>query len=164
VELRRLLQPVGDIDRVAEHGEFEPRVVADGTDEGLALMHADPDFDRILAGLPARRVLLRKLRQDGLGAGDRASRIVRSCFGNTEHQEGTIADELVDDAAMLLGRKPDAGAELAHDRGKPRWIERLSMVTELRMSMNRTATRARRPDLSLLTLPEASKGASSVGR
>ena len=76
MELRHLLKPVGDVDRVAQHREFEPGVVADGADEGVALMHADADHDRILVRYPAPLIPFPQHRKDRLGAGDGAPRVV----------------------------------------------------------------------------------------
>ena len=97
----RLLEPGGDVDRVAEHdrvarGEhLAPRRVA-GDD--LAGVHPDPDRD---PGPSVRRHPLLDLERRPASA----QRVVLVRLGHAEHPDDRVADELLDRAAVPLERR-----------------------------------------------------------
>src|SRR5262245_35085698 len=47
---RHLLKPAGNIDGIADHGEFEPPLAADLAEDDLAAMNADADEELRQAG------------------------------------------------------------------------------------------------------------------
>ncbi len=101
MRLRRLLQAGGDVHRVAEHREFQAHVLADDAAEQVAVMDADADADRrpVLApGVPAL-----DHRDEVPGEGQRPGRVVRTRLGQAEHDQGAVADELVDHPAAQAG-------------------------------------------------------------
>ena len=111
-DFRRLLDARGDVDGFAEDREFEPRLVADDAAEHFAPMNADADaYGRIEAVLfipPIDEIEQRAT------AGKRTLRVAFVLCRNAEQDERAVAQELVDDAAVLCG------ARASRAGGRPR--------------------------------------------
>ena len=104
LRLRRLLEPCGGVDRIADNEALPPARVAS---DHLAGIDACTVRDRHAPGTLERLVQPRELRVHLDGGPNRAQRILLVQERDAEHRHDRIADELLDGAAVPFHDGPD---------------------------------------------------------
>ena len=81
------LNSAGDIDGIAEDGEFKPVVAADITLQDLAVVDADGDLNRRIIGAFILRVATAERLEHIKRTMRRVGRIARAGYGRSEHSQ-----------------------------------------------------------------------------
>jgi hypothetical protein len=119
-----ILQARCHIDRIAHNGELEASGVPDNTTEDLANMHPNPDLHgriELPLCIPAGNQSVECSCTRECPGG-----IVGGCVWQAEDDQRPVANELVDDAAMVVGGIHHASTKGAHEAGE---AGRIHMLT-----------------------------------